>query len=161
MSFMVSLPMQAPEVEEEEKPKLEPEIHGPRERTGPTGVMSVLVLDEDPAVQRSLRMLFASDGYSVDATKDASQAFSLLNNNRYDLIVADARATNSAGTTFGDALKADRPDLCAQTILMTADVRPETDEWLRTLNCSFLRKPFDPAHLRETARALVAGRDRA
>ena len=104
-------------------------------------------------------MLFASDGHSVDATKDASQASSLLQKNKYDLIIADARAANAAGITFGDALKADRPDLCSQTILMTADVRPETDEWLRSLGCRYLRKPFDPTDLRATARELLTQGD--
>ena len=118
--------------------------------------LSILVLDEDPAVQRSLRMSFASDGHSVDATKDASQAFSLLQHNHYDLIVADASATNASGTTFGDSINADRPDLCSRTIFMTADVRPETDEWLRSLGCRYLRKPFDPAELRAAASDLLS-----
>jgi two-component system NtrC family sensor kinase len=159
MSFMVSLPMQAPEEPESAIPKPGSDIHTVPERTEPSEHLSILVLDEDPAVQRSLRMLFASDGHSVDATKDASQASSLLQKNKYDLIIADARATNAAGITFGDTLKADRPDLCSQTILMTADVRPETDEWLRSLGCRYLRKPFDPTDLRATARELLTQGD--
>jgi len=155
-SLVVSLPKQAPESRDTAAEERKPGVNATRERTGPSGKLSVLVLDEDPAVQRSLRMSFASDGHSVDATKDASQAFSLLQNNHYDLIIADAGATNAAGTTFGDGIKADRPDLCSRTIFMTADVRPETDDWLRSLGCRYLRKPFDPAELRAAVRDLLS-----
>ena len=155
MSFVVSLPMHAPDVLEDSQSEQDKGIHPPQEQVEPSDSLSILLLDEDPAVQRSLRMLFAADGHSVDATKDASQATSLLQKNRYDLIIADARATNAAGIAFGDALRAERPELCARTILMTADVRPETDEWLRSLGCRYLRKPFDPAFLRATARDLL------
>ena len=118
--------------------------------------LTILLLDEDPAVQRSLRLSFAEDGHMVDGTRDASQAFSLLQSNNYDLIIADARATNSAGISFGEGLKADMPELCSRTILMTADVRPETDAWLRSLGCRYLRKPFDPSELRATATELLS-----
>jgi hypothetical protein len=39
---------------------------------------------------------------------------------------------------------------------MTADVRPETDEWLKSLGCRYLRKPFDAAELKATAFDLLA-----
>jgi DNA-binding response OmpR family regulator len=156
MSFVVSLPIQVEEEQNNAEEERDSGIHAVGEHLELSGNLSILVLDGDPAVQRSLRMLFTSDGHSVDATKDASQAFSLLQNNSYDLIVADARATNAAGVTFGDGLKAERPDLCSRAILMTADVRPKTDDWLRSLGCRYLRKPFDPAQLRAAARDLLS-----
>lgn len=118
--------------------------------------LSILLLDQDPAVQRSLRASFANDGHSVDATRDASQAFSLLRCNRYDLIIADARATDATGTAFGDGLKSNHSELCSRTILMTADVRAETDDWLRSIGCRYLRKPFDITELRAAVRNLFA-----
>jgi CheY-like chemotaxis protein/anti-sigma regulatory factor (Ser/Thr protein kinase) len=156
--FVVSLPVNRPSDPGIEPPETEgqtaPHLTAPAEK------LFILLLDEDPAVQKSLRLSFAEDGHSVDATRDASQAFSLLQRNRYDLIIADARVTNAAGVMFGEGLKADRPELCRRTILMTADVRPETDAWLRTLGCRYLHKPFDPVELRATASELLAKLER-
>ena len=156
MSMVVILPVEAPQEDRTTKRTSEPIIHAIPDLSAPSGELSILVLDADPAVQRSLRLSFSEDGHSVDATRDASQAFSLLQNNSYDLIVADARTPNAEGTLFGDGLKADHPDLCSRTILMTADVRPETDAWLKSLGCHYLRKPFDPVELRAAAVDLLA-----
>jgi two-component system NtrC family sensor kinase len=156
MAMVVTLPAEGPLEPGAEGPYQDPVIHATPALTGPGGKLSILVLDEDPAVQQSLRLSFSEEGHSVDATRDASQAFSLLQNNVYDLIVADARALNADGVPFGDGLRALRPDMCSRAILMTADVRPETDEWLKSLGCRYLRKPFDPAELKATAVALLA-----
>lgn len=152
-SFTVSLPIGTPEHRDGV-----PEIGGKpaHEPAVPDGRLSILVLDEDPAVQRSLRLSFTADGHSVDATRDGSQALSLLQQNRYDLIVADAGASNATGTAFAEALKTAWPDFRSRTILLTADVRPETDVWLRSLGCRYLRKPFDPADLRAAAGDLLS-----
>ena len=155
-TFMVSLPVGAPAGMEAAPLELGAAEGKAAPRSDAAERLTILLLDEDPAVQRSLRLSFAEDGHMVDGTRDASQAFSLLQSNSYDLIIADARATNSAGTTFGEGLKADMPELCSRTILMTADVRPETDAWLRSLGCTYLRKPFDPSELRTTATELLS-----
>jgi two-component system NtrC family sensor kinase len=154
--MLVTLPAGTPPEPRATVPSHDPVIHAMPELTEPGGKLSILVLDEDPAVQRSLKMSFSKDGHSVDATRDASQAFSLIEKNAYDLIVADARAVNADGVAFGDGLRSVRPDLCSRTILMTADVRHETDEWLKSLGFVYLRKPFDPGELRATARGLLA-----
>jgi two-component system NtrC family sensor kinase len=154
MSFVVSLPVEDLQEAGTTQATADAVLRSTANLTG--RMLSILVLDEDPAVQRSLRLSFAEDGHSVDATRDASQALSLLHNNSYDLIIADARATNAAGVPFGDGLKDARPELCSRTILMTADVRPETDTWLRSLGCRYLRKPFDPVELRAAASDLLS-----
>jgi CheY-like chemotaxis protein len=156
MSLVVTLPAEDALDVDTATPTHEPMIHATPELAGPGGKLSILVLDEDPAVQRSLRFSFSEGGHSVDATRDASQAFSLLQNNSYDLIVADARAPNTDGIAFGEGLRTQRPDLCSRTILMTADVRPETDAWLKSLGCTYLRKPFEAGALRAAAADLLS-----
>ncbi len=156
VSLIVSLPVDDSHEKRAARAAADSVIHSAPDLSASAGKLSVLVFDENPAVRRSLRLSFAEDGHSVDATRDASQALSLLQNNEYDLIVADARAPNTAGIAFGEVLKKDRPDLCSRTILMTADVRFETDAWLKSLGCVVLRKPFDPAELRAMAGNLLS-----
>jgi two-component system NtrC family sensor kinase len=111
----------------------------------------VLLVDEDPAVQRMIRALFSRDGQKVATPKSAVEAVRQIEQQTFDLIIADARAAVSSGETFANVLLSRWPELRSKTILITADVRPETDEWLRGLGCSYFQKPFKVSELKEVA----------
>ncbi len=115
----------------------------------------MLLVDDDPAVLRAISALFAHEGQHVEPAASAACALSLLERGAYDLVIADARAAVSAGQTFAEAALARYPDLRARTILLTADVREETEQWLRTLGCAYFRKPFNVRQLRSAAEAIL------
>jgi CheY-like chemotaxis protein len=117
----------------------------------------ILVVDADTGVQRMIDAFFASEGHEVETAADAQHALSLLASTTYDLVIADARAAVSADESFVDAYVADHPNAKARTILLTADVRPETDAWLEALGVRFLHKPFTVRDLRTAARAILHG----
>jgi len=119
---------------------------------------SVLVVDEDPAVRRMLAVLLAGGEVEIDAAVDAQQAGVLLRSRRYDLIIADARTPVSAGERFADYLLREWPALRACTIFLTADVRPDTEAWLRGLGCPFFFEPFKVAELKRAIGDVTAGR---
>jgi two-component system NtrC family sensor kinase len=120
-----------------------------------TGTHTVLLVDDDPAVRRMIGALFAEDARRVEAARDAAHAAELLERNAYDLILADPRATVTAGQTFADLLCGQRPELKSRTVFLTGDVRRETDEWLERLGCRYLRKPFNLRELRAAAEEAV------
>lgn len=126
-------------------------------RARASGPRRVLLVDADPGVRRTIAALFASEGHEVEAAADALHALSLLATNTYDLVIADARAAVSAGESFVQSYFADHPDAKARTILLTADVRPETDAWLRELDVPFFHKPFAVRDLRATAHGILEG----
>ena len=111
----------------------------------------ILVVDDDPAVRRMIRVVFSERGQSVEDARDAAHAIDLLSQGSYDLIIADPRAAVSAGETFADVSLSRWPELRDRMILVTADVRHETDEWLRGLGCRYFRKPFKINELRNAA----------
>lgn len=116
---------------------------------GPTAApQAVLVVDDDPAVRRMLTALLARGGRRIDTAADAGQAAALLRRTTYDLVMADARVPVSADERFADYLRREWPQLRARTILLTADVRPDTEAWLRGLGCPFFFKPFPIAELK-------------
>ena len=135
----------------------------PPSRTEGTGVggkaapggRRILLIDDDPAVRRMIGVLFDQDGQDVESAPDAKQAIDLLARNRYDLVIADARAAVSAGESFATVLHTQFPELTARTILLTADVRPETEEWLSRLGCRYFRKPFNVRELRAAAAEMM------
>jgi CheY-like chemotaxis protein len=116
----------------------------------------VLLVDEDPAVQRMIRALFSRDGQRVATPRNALEAVRQLEKHEFDLVIADARAAVSAGETFANVLLNRWPELRSKTILITADVRPETDQWLRSLGCSYFQKPFKVSDLKEAAARIAA-----
>ena len=102
-------------------------------------------------------MLFAEDGHTVHQAEDADEAIELLGLNEYDLLVAEPRAYLRDGRSFADVLHADWPELTARSLMLTADVRPETDRWLRSLGCRYAKKPISANDLRATVADLLTG----
>jgi two-component system NtrC family sensor kinase len=131
----------------------------PAEPAGPprpapiAGARAVLVVDDDLPVRRMLTALLADGGCRIDTAADAGQAMALLRRTTYDLLIADARVPVALGERFADYLWREWPQLRTRTIFLTADVRPDTEAWLRGLGCPFFFKPFRMADLK----AAVAG----
>ncbi|MSR06369.1 MAG: response regulator [Gemmatimonadetes bacterium] len=116
---------------------------------------SILLVDEDPVVQRMIRALFSREGQVVSTPPNAGDAVRLLETSRFELIIADARAAVSAGETFSEALLRLWPEHKSRTIFLTADVRPETHEWLRSTGCFYFQKPFKVSDLRSTVQRVM------
>ena len=115
----------------------------------------VLLVDGDPAVRRTISMLFLTDGHTVDTARDAGHGLELLEREAYDLIIADPRAGAPSGRPFAEELVARWPELRPRTIFATADVRPETEAWLRGLGCHYAHKPLSARQLRAAAAELL------
>ncbi|MBI4500711.1 MAG: GAF domain-containing protein [Gemmatimonadetes bacterium] len=122
----------------------------------PPSPKDILLVDEDPAVQRMIRALFSRNGQRVEAPPDAEEAVRRLESRSFDLIIADPRAAVSAGESFATVLLKRWPELRSKTVLVTGDVRPEINEWLMGLGCSYLQKPFRIAELKAIA-SKIAG----
>ena len=117
----------------------------------------VLLVDGDPAVQRMISMLFSSDGHHVESARDGTHAVELLAHGTYDLVIADPRA-DVGGQMFAEALRARWPALMGRAIFATADVRPETEEWLRRLGGRYVHKPVNARQLRREAAEVLQAR---
>ena len=116
----------------------------------------LLVVDADPAVRRMIAVLLGEAGIGIEAA-DAARAAALLATRRFDLVIADPRALVDGGERFGDHLLTRHPALKDRTIFLTADVRPETQAWLRQLGCLYFVKPFPVGDLKAAAATLLAG----
>ncbi len=60
----------------------------------------VLVVDDDPALARMLRILLTSEGFDVSLAGDGEQALAALDNVKPDLIVLDLQMPVMDGRTF-------------------------------------------------------------
>jgi two-component system NtrC family sensor kinase len=119
------------------------------------GSHTILLVDDDAAVLHSLGVLFAEDGHTVHEAEDATEAIELLGRHKYDLLIAEPRANVSGGRLFADVLHADWPELKDKTLLLTADVRPETEGWLHSLEYRYAKKPISAHDLKAAVADLL------
>jgi DNA-binding NtrC family response regulator len=72
----------------------------------------ILVVDEEAATRQSLIDVLSLDGHEVDGAGDADGALLLLDQRRYDLVIADIRMPELDGPALLDALAERFGDPC-------------------------------------------------
>lgn len=114
----------------------------------------LLLLDDDPSMQRLISALLSKAGYRVDVVSEASQATAKIERNTYAALLLDVMTPTEGGLTVIRHLRETRPELLERVLLVTAS--PESI--LRSVtDVSVVHKPFQPAELLEAVRR-VAGK---
>jgi two-component system NtrC family sensor kinase len=154
-AFRVDLP---PAPADAVRPSLTP-VHGTpavTEAGAPTVKRTILLVDADPAVQRTIKALFARDGHDVEVAGDPQHGLDLALRGGFDLVITDARAMapGKRGTLLAEELVSRVPALRDRIIVATGDVRPTTEETLARLGVRYVRKPFNLRDLRVAAARL-------
>src|SRR2546425_8267406 len=152
-AFRVDLP---PAPADAVRPALTP-VHGTPAVIGAATVKrTILLVDADPAVQRTIKALFARDGHDVEVAGDPQHALDLAQRGVFDLVITDARAMapGKRGTLLAEELVTRMPALRDRIIVATGDVRPTTEETLARLGVRYVRKPFNLRDLRVEAARL-------
>jgi CheY-like chemotaxis protein len=152
-SFRVDLP---PAPVDAARPTLTPAQGTPLPNAAAAVKRTILLVDADPAVQRTIKALFARDGHDVEVAGDPQHALELAQRGGYDLVITDARAMapGKRGTMLAELLVTKLPALRDRIIVATGDVRPSTEETLARLGVRYVRKPFNLRDLRVEAARL-------
>jgi DNA-binding response OmpR family regulator len=112
----------------------------------------VLVIDDDQALLRMIRLAMASDGLDVATARDGAEGLEQLDSNSYDVIVLDLQMPRMDGRTFFHEMSARGHD--PQVVLLSAYGALEAQRELKV--AAAVPKPFDPDHLIETVRRVAA-----
>lgn len=114
----------------------------------------VIVLDDEPGMQRLLSLILSGEGHEVLVTEDGSQALAWVADGGVDLVIQDLRMPKMDGLTFLRMLKDRHPEVLS--IVLTAFGTWETSvEAMRLGAYTHLSKPFDTEEIRQVvARAL-------
>lgn len=102
----------------------------------------LLLLDDDPAMQRLMTVLLRRGGHRVDIVSEASQAIAKLERNDYDALLLDLMTPTEGGMTVIRHLKQTKPALLKRVVLVTAS----PDVVLNAVRgdvAAIVRKPFD------------------
>jgi len=120
--------------------------------TRPTG--RILVVEDDPAVQKALRRLFESEGYTVEVQADGISAMESFHAASPAVIILDLRLPKLSGGDVCKEIKALAPTLPIVVLSATSDVSDKV--LLLELGADdYVTKPFSPRELLARVRAAL------
>jgi PAS domain S-box-containing protein len=136
-SFVVELPIIAPPGAEDAGASDAPlDISNDRS-------ISMLVVDDEPAIRSAIIRYFAGLGHTVDAAGTGAEAHALLESRRYDALLLDLRMPDTSGDAIYRELLERDPDHAARVIFLTGDVQSEsTQRFLEESGRASVMKPF-------------------
>ena len=109
----------------------------------------LLVLDDDPSMQKLVGTLLRRAGYRADVVSAGKQAIEKIAQNDYAALLLDLMAPTEGGLTVIKHLRETRPELLKRVVLVTAS----PDSVLRGIDkdvAAIVRKPFEASELIET-----------
>ncbi len=108
--------------------------------------ISILIVDDEESVRDSLFNWFIEDGYRVECAENAKKALSLLENEVFDIILADIKMPGMDGLEMLRRIKLIKSD--SIVIVMTAFATVDTAvQALKDGAFDYVTKPFDPDDL--------------
>lgn len=116
------------------------------------------MVDDEPSVCHSVRMILMYAGYEVNTAWSSKEALAVLENEPHDLVVTDFNMPGMKGDELSEAIKTRWPKTLV--IMLTASAVN-----LRAANTplpfvdALLSKPFEIVELRATAQRLLATRE--
>jgi signal transduction histidine kinase/CheY-like chemotaxis protein len=117
----------------------------------------ILVVDDEPDLVAVIARVVRGDGDHVDTATEGAEALSLLDANRYDLVISDFEMEGVKGDEIHARLRAQAPSAAPNILFVTGDIfNPKVLRFMDETKSSYLVKPFETAELRQTVRRLLA-----
>ena len=113
----------------------------------------ILVVDDEPAVRRTLRANLAAREYQVTAVESGEEALDQFGRHRIDLVILDLMLPGMSGVEVTEAIRTSSP-----VPILVLSARGEEDTKVRALDLGaddYLTKPFGIDELLARVRALL------
>jgi two-component system NtrC family sensor kinase len=136
-SFIIDLPITAPPGD---VPALvaSPDTPAPEHRS-----LTILVVDDEPAIRSAIMRYFGGLGHTVDAAGTGAEAHALLESRRYDALLLDLRMPDTSGDAIYRELLECDPVHAARVIFLTGDVQSDsTRQFIEQSGRASVTKPF-------------------
>ena len=112
---------------------------------------SILVVDDDADVRKTLSSILSKEGYSVETVENGKQATRISEKSRFDIALIDVKLPDMEGTELLHRLKEKQPHMIK--IVITGF--PTLENAMKTINegaNGYVLKPFDIPKLLEMIR---------
>ena len=107
---------------------------------------SVLVVDDEKNMRRSLQTVLDDDGYAVRTAESAEEALEFLAREEFFMVITDARLGGMSGYEFLVKFHRQWPDL--PVLMLTAYATPKLAvEAIKAGAIDYVSKPFEPEEL--------------
>jgi diguanylate cyclase (GGDEF)-like protein len=121
---------------------------------------TLLLLDDEENMLRSLVRLFRRDGYKVLTASSVREAFDLLASNTVQVIVSDQRMPDMSGTEFLAKVRELYPDTLRMVLSGYTDLATITEAINHGAIYRFLTKPWNDEELRGHIQAAFRSHER-
>jgi CheY-like chemotaxis protein len=114
----------------------------------------LLVLDDDPSMQRLIAALLRKRGYRVDVVSSGSQALEHMQRTKYNALLLDLMTPTDGGMTVIRHLREFNPAMLERVVIVTAS----PDTILKGIEgdvAAIVQKPFEQKTLIQTVDRVV------
>ena len=120
-------------------------------------MIRLLTVDDEPINLAIIAESLAEDGYLIDEAGDGEEAWALMQETRYDLLVLDRMMPRLDGLSLLKRIKAD-PAWAEMPVIMqtAAATQQEVREGLEAGAHYYLTKPYEPEALRALVNTVIA-----
>lgn len=124
------------------------------------GLHRILVVDDETSILRLTKTILERSGYAVETTQSPREAFKLMENNLFDLIITDAIMPNMSGYDFVASIRAN-PLFETTPVVMLTRKRDRQDVQKAVLAGvnDYVVKPIDEALLLDKVALALNRRD--
>ena len=116
--------------------------------------MKILIVDDDPIVLDSCRIVLEAEGFDIASVPSADKALETMENDDFDLLLVDVKMPEHDGMYLMREIKNKWSQI--PTIVMSGYPTSETiADGMKMGAAKFIAKPFTPDELLETARQVI------
>jgi CheY-like chemotaxis protein len=116
----------------------------------------ILVVDDEPMVADSIKVMLALDGHEVVAVASAEEALALLSNQRFDLIITDYELPRMKGNELAAAIKKLIPNQPVALVTAYGETLSAERDRLSGVDL-VINKPFEVQVFRRAVARLTSG----
>ncbi|HEY6843800.1 MAG TPA: response regulator [Thermoanaerobaculia bacterium] len=116
----------------------------------------ILIVEDDLAIRRLLKMVLAREGFRVEEAVDGVEAVMKLRQQEFDVIILDLMMPNLDGFEFLKSLAESEPSRLKRIIVTSAASPVVIRDRMRGTPFDLLPKPFDINEVVDRVRACIA-----
>ena len=144
--FQLALPL-APADAEETKPA----------NARPPSGRRALVVDDEAPVRAVFQRMLNEHGFLVDLAEGERDALTMIEQNRYDMVLCDIHMPDMGGIALYDAVRERRLSAARRFVFVSEDtLTPQVQTFIEAVQLPTLAKPIDSETLEETFQSLLA-----
>lgn len=116
--------------------------------------MKILIVDDDPIVLDSCRLVLEAEGFDAFSVPSANKAIKAMKNDHFDLLLIDVKMPECDGLYLMRKVKERWPGM--PVVVMSGYPTPETISNGEKMGAArFIAKPFTPEELLETVYQVI------